>query len=663
MENVKFTDVRINDDFWSGRQKQSLIVGIEACADNLKDSIDNFVNDAKVIGGEDYKKYEMKSNFAADSDVYKLMEGMAYAVSNYKDSKKPEKTAAVKKIMEYLDDWTVKIGAAQYEDGYLNSLYTLKNSYGGGAGGTETGLTSGDRFKVLPWHEFYCAGHLYEAAIAIYNATGDRRMLDIAVKNFDLLYNVFIEKNNAEYNPGEWSEPGHEEIELALIKLAPVLESIPKYGKSYAVKCIEFSQMVMDTSRVIHGDSKGGEIEDGKLKRLPLRELTEAWGHCVRAFYRFTGMTDMNIYKKEMIFNNLETLWKNVETKTYITGGIGNDRYTEGFPASYDLDNEHSYCETCSSISNVFWNKSMNLLYGDSKYYDNIEKQLYNNVISGIGLNGDTFYYQNRLTNAGGVSRPSWYGTPCCPTNLMRLIQKLGEYIYTYDESNLTVNTYIGNNADIRLGGNRLGIEMTSEFPWEGRAALYLKLENSVEFSIKFRKPLWATSENSLKINGNPAEANIGTDGYITIKQIWNDGDKIELEFPMSVKIIDNSDKVVTNKGMAAVTRGPLTYAVEQIDNSEDYNDYCIPDSTVFKTVWTDKFIQDNTYKTASLQLLEAKAQTLEDYYAKNGKTTKLTMIPFYAWANRGLTPMKVYMSNGGKDTRTDNLNEQNSAK
>lgn len=361
MEKVKFTDVRINDDFWSGRQKQSLIVGIEACADNLKDSIDNFVNDAKVIGGEDYKKYEMKSNFAADSDVYKLMEGMAYAVSNYKDSKKPEETAAVKKIMEYLDDWTVKIGAAQYEDGYLNSLYTLKNSYGGGAGGTETGLTSGDRFKVLPWHEFYCAGHLYEAAIAIYNATGDRRMLDIAVKNFDLLYNVFIEKNNAEYNPGEWSEPGHEEIELALIKLAPVLESIPKYGKSYAVKCIEFSQMVMDTSRVIHGDSK-----------------------------------------------------------------------------------------------------------------------------------------------------------------------------------------------------------------------------------------------------------------------------------------------VVTNKGMAAVTRGPLTYAVEQIDNSEDYNDYCIPDSTVFKTVWTDKFIQDNTYKTASLQLLEAKAQTLEDYYAKNGKTTKLTMIPFYAWANRGLTPMKVYMSNGG---------------
>lgn len=652
MQNIKFTDVKITDDFWSGRQKQSLMVGIEACANNLKSSIGNFENDAKVVAGDDYTKYEMQSNFAADSDVYKLIEGMAYAYANYKDSTNAEEKAAVEKISNYFNEWIPKIAAAQFEDGYLNSLFTLHNGYGGGAGGTSTGLTKADRFKILGWHEFYCAGHLYEAAIAVYNATSDTRLLEVSVKNFDLLYDIFITGNHTTYDPGEWTDPGHEEIELALIKLALVLENIEKYGKTYSDKCIEFSQMVMDKSRVVHEDSKGGEINESQLKTLPLNELTEAWGHCVRAFYRYTGMTDMNLYKKEMVYKNLETLWNNVETKTYVTGGIGNDRYTEGFASSYDLDNDHSYCETCSSMSNVFWNKSMNLLYGSSKYYDNIEKQLYNNVISGIGLEGDTFYYQNRLTNAGGVSRPTWYGTPCCPTNLMRFIQKMGEYIYTYDSNTLAVNLYIGNSANVKIGNNTIGINMTSSMPWDGNAAIILNPESNATFTLKLRMPSWAKGTNVLKINGVSEKITVNDDGYIAINREWKKGDKIELELPMSVELVDNSDKVSTNEGLIAVTRGPVTYAIEQIDNEEDYNNYCVNASSTFETVKTNSFIADNTYNTATLQLLKVNTQTLDDYYAGNGRRTTLTMIPFYAWANRGLTPMKVYVSSGQKDTR-----------
>lgn len=635
---VDFKNVKIKDDFWSGRQDQSLEVGIEACANNLKTSIQNFEYAGLVTADgdlSDYEDYTFSSNFAADSDVYKLMEGMAYAIQNYKDSTDPENIAAVQKIRDYFNDWIPKIVSAQSEDGYIDTLFTIKNYLN---------LTPENRFRIKDWHELYCAGHLYEAAIAIYNATGDRRLLDASAKNMELVYDAFYMKDTTHYTVG-YEVDFHEEVELALIKLAAALYDIDDYGKEYAEKCITLSQHFLDYNMKISNNS----VKNPAVNK-PVSELTEAWGHCVRAFYLYTAMTDMCIYKGEALYTNLETLWNNVETKTYITGGIGHDDYTEGFSDSYDLSNDKSYCETCSSISNVFWNKSMFLKNGQSKYYDNIEKQIYNNIISGIGLDGWHFYYQNRLINAGGVSRPTWYGTPCCPTNLMRLIQKLGSYIYTTRDNALSVNLYIGNESKITLNGSEIGVKMNSSMPWEGNTDLTLNMNESKNFTLRLRMPKWATGKNTLLINGETYAATPDKDGYVTVTRDWNNGDTVKLTLPMSVNIVDDSELITTNKGMVAVTRGPITYAVESVDNGDAFENACINSNTTFTTNMVYDFGPSNDYGTQKLQMLIANTQTIDESLAGADGTATLNLIPFYSWANRGLTPMKVYINSGLTD-------------
>ncbi len=635
---VSFENVQIKDDFWTGRQDQSLEVGIEACANNLKTSIQNFEYAGLVAADgdlSDYKNYTFSSNFAADSDVYKLMEGMAYAITNYKDSTDDGHKAAVQKIRDYFEDWIPKIVSAQSADGYIDTLYTLKNYLN---------LTPDGRFKKKAWHELYCAGHLYEAAIAIYNATGDRRLLDVSVKNMELLYEAFYLKDTTHYTVG-YDVDFHEEVELALIKLAATLYNMEDYGKDYAEKCITLSQFYLDRNMKIANNAV-----KNSPRYKPVSELTEAWGHCVRAFYLYTAMTDMCIYSGDALYSNLETLWENVETKTYITGGMGHDDYTEGFADSYDLANNKSYCETCSSISNVFWNKSMHLKDGQTKYYDNIEKQLYNNILSGIGFDGWHFYYQNRLINEGGVSRPTWYGTPCCPTNLMRLIQKLGSYIYTTKDNAVSVNLYIGNDATVNLNGTEIGMKMTSTMPWEGNAELALSLDEAKNFTLRLRMPKWATGRNTLLINGETYAVTPDSDGYVSVTRDWSNGDTVKLTMPMSAKIVDDSELITTNKGTVAVTRGPITYAVEAIDNGDAFNNACINKNTTFTTNMVYDFGTANDYGTQKLQMLIASTQTVSESLAGADGTATLNMIPFYAWANRGLTPMKVYVQDGLTD-------------
>lgn len=636
---VSFENVQIKDDFWTGRQDQSLEVGIEACANNLKTSIQNFEYAGLVTADgdlSDYENYTFSSNFAADSDVYKLMEGLAYAIQNYKDSTDEGHKAAVQKIRDYFEDWIPKIISAQSADGYIDTLFTIKSQY--------SNTTPSDRFKHKEWHELYCAGHLYEAAIAIYNATGDCRLLDASVKNMELLYKAFYLKDTTNYTVG-YDVDFHEEVELALIKLAATLYNMEDYGKDYAEKCITLSQFYLDRNMKIANNAVKNTAQ-----YKPVSELTEAWGHCVRAFYLYTAMTDMCIYSGDALYSNLETLWENVETKTYITGGMGHDDYTEGFADSYDLSNDKSYCETCSSISNVFWNKSMHLKDGQSKYYDNIEKQLYNNILSGIGLDGWHFYYQNRLINAGGVSRPTWYGTPCCPTNLMRLIQKLGSYIYTTKDNALSVNLYIGNDATVNLNGTKIGVKMTSTMPWEGNANLTLSLDETKNFTLRLRMPKWATGRNTLLINGETYAVTPDSDGYVSVTRDWSNGDTVKFTMPMSAKIVDDSELITTNKGTVAVTRGPITYAVEAVDNGDAFNNACINDNTTFTTNMVNDFVAANDYGTQNLQMLVASTQTVEESLTGKAGTATLNMIPFYAWANRGLTPMKVYVSDGLTD-------------
>ena len=269
----------------------------------------------------------------------------------------------------------------------------------------------------------------------------------------------------------------------------------------------------------------------------------------------------------------------------------------------------------------------MHLKDGQTKYYDNIEKQLYNNILSGIGFDGWHFYYQNRLINVGDVSRPTWYGTPCCPTNLMRLIQKLGSYIYTTKDNAVSVNLYIGNDATVNLNGTKIGMKMTSTMPWEGNAELALSLDEAKNFTLRLRMPKWATGRNTLLINGETYAVTPDSDGYVSVTRDWSNGDTVKLTMPMSAKIVDDSELITTNKGTVAVTRGPITYAVEAIDNGDAFNNACINKNTTFTTNMVYDFGTANDYGTATLN-----------------------MIPFYAWANRGLTPMKVYVPDGLTD-------------
>lgn len=663
IETVDFSNIEIADSFWGGRQDQTLLVSFEHAAKKFEEvgAIRNFKTASKVYKdaiaevGEnatesqvldkvielytDTGKYPAYGgNFASDSDVYKVMEGMAYAIENYKDSTDPTIQAGVTKIEGYLDEWTKLIVDAQGRDGYLNTIFTIYHQpFTWAPNTTPTG-----RFQNRGMHELYCLGHLYEAAVAIYNATGKTELLAASMKSFDMLYSVFINKNHETYT-ATFTAPGHEEIELALVKLAATVYDMPEYGPDYAKKCIILAQHYLDTNAKPNGSDLNGK----NPANLPVSEITEAWGHCVRAFYLYTGMAELSIAKGEYLYSNLETLWENVETKTYVTGGIGHRSYIEGLPESYELPNDEdlAYCETCASISNVFWNKSMFKIFGESKYFDNIEKQLYNNVLSGVGLDGISFNYTNNLETLEGYLRESWKGTPCCPTNLVRLINKLSEYIYATDKENNTayVNLYIGSEGSFNLGDTEIGVNMTSSMPWEGEANLTLTLRQAKEFTLKLRLPAWADGANSITINGEDYSATAGEDGYVAITRTWESGDVIAINFPMSVKFVRNGDVIPANKGLVAITRGPITYCVEQQDSATKLDLICVNEESTFSTELVNNFVNDNTYHTAELQVLNVTSKNT------SGKAISFRMIPYYAWSNRGKDAMKVYLKDGSE--------------
>ncbi len=670
IDTVDFSNIEIADAFWSGRQDQTLLVSFEHAANEFENvgAIKNFKTASKLYQdclnelGENATEAELlalmktknqdlstypqyNGNFASDSDVYKVIEGMAYALENYSDSTDPEIQAGVAKIEALLEDWIPAIVSAQGRDGYLNTVFTIyyRNDW---ADTTPTG-----RFQNRGMHELYCLGHLFEAAVAMYNATGDTRLLNVSMKAFDMLYSVFYQKNHETYS-ATFTSPGHEEIELALVKLAATVYDIEAYGPEYAEKCIELTQYYLDNQY-----KQNSNPLKSNSPYLAISELTEAWGHCVRAFYLYTGMAELSIAKGELLYTNLETLWENVETKTYVTGGIGHRTYTEGLPESYELPNDEdlAYCETCASISNVFWNKSMFKIFGESKYFDNIEKQLYNNVLSGVGLDGISFNYTNNLETVNGYLREHWKGTPCCPTNLVRLINKLSEYIYATDDANNTayVNLYIGSNGSFKLGDTTIGVNMTSSMPWEGEAGLTLSLREAKEFTLKFRLPAWAKGANAITVNGESYTATAGADGYVAITRTWNNGDVIGINFPMSVEFVRNGDVIPQNKGLVAITRGPITYCAEQKDSSTDLDLICVNEDSTFTTQFVTNFISDNTYRTAKLQVLNVTAHNIIDYQKGSNKTINFKMIPYLAWSNRGADGMKVYLRDGSVDYDT----------
>ena len=583
IEQIDFSHVKINDNFWSPRLSKHVSATLPVCIDQIENQtgrIRNFENAAKGEG-------EHSGIFFDDSDVYKALEGMAYSLINNPDPELEKKA----------DEWIDKFAAAQQPDGYINTFYTL------------TGLDK--RWTNMDKHEMYCAGHMIEAGVAYYQATGKRKLLDVCIRMTDHMMSQF--------GPGKrhWV-PGHEEIELALVKL---------YQTTQEQKYLDFAYWLLEE----RGHGHGTMGDEGKWDPVyyqdivPVRQLTDISGHAVRCMYLYCGMADVAALKNDTGYiAAMDRLWDDVVHRNmYITGGIGSSRDNEGFTEDYDLPNLDAYCETCASVGMVLWNQRMNQLTGDSKYIDVLERSLYNGALAGISLGGDRFFYVNPLESKGDHHRQEWYGCACCPSQLSRFLPSIGNYIYASSDDALWVNLYIGNTGQIRIGETDILLTQETDYPWDGSVKLTISTSQPLEKEIRLRIPNWCKTYD-LSINGK--RINVSEEkGYAVIKD-WKSQDVIALDMDMPVEIVAADPHVKENFGKRAIQRGPLVYCMEEIDNPEYFDQIQLSPSTTFQTAFASDIL--NGIKTIKT----------------NGRAQSATFIPYYAWDNRKAGKMRVWI-------------------
>ncbi|MDR1341074.1 MAG: glycoside hydrolase family 127 protein [Prevotellaceae bacterium] len=576
---VDFSHVKITDSFWAPRLKSHASTTLAVCIDQIENQtgrIRNFENAAKGEG-------KHSGIFFDDSDVYKALEGIAYTLQNHPDAELEKKA----------DEWIDRFAAAQQPDGYINTFYTL------------TGLDK--RWTNMDMHEMYCAGHMFEGAVAYFQATGKRKMLDVSIKMAEHIMSVF--------GPGKrhWVT-GHEEIELALVKL---------YDATGEEKYLDFANWLIEERGHAHGQ-KGwnrGYHQDDK----PVREMTDIAGHAVRAMYLYCGMADVAALKKDTGYiSAMRRLWDDVVFRNmYITGGIGSSRHNEGFTEDYDLPNSEAYCETCASVGMVFWNWRMNQFTGEAKYIDVLERSMYNGALAGISLKGDLFFYVNPLASGGRHHRQAWYGCACCPSQISRFIPSTGNYIYGVSSDAVWVNLYIGNTAEFKLGKKNVKLRQETGYPWDG--AVTLTVESAFSSDIRMRIPDWCKSY-TLALNGETLASPPVEKGYAVLKRKWKAGDRITLALDMPVEVVSADPHVRENIGKRAIQRGPLVYCVEEADNKEGFEQIALLPDTKYQAAFQDSLLNGITGVTAT-----------------NGDRT-FTLIPYYAWDNREAGKMKVWI-------------------
>ncbi len=616
VKEVAFTQVHIDDSFWAPRietnRKVSIPSAFNECEKNGR--FDNFA----IAGG--LKKGEHRGDFSFDdTDPYKIIEGASYSLAVEYD----------KQLDNYLDSVINLIAAAQEPDGYLTTCVTNKCTRLSGWWGTH-------RWEKINSHELYNSGHLYEAAVAHYLATGKRSLLDVAIKNADLVCKTFG------YGEGQIQYPsGHPIIEMALAKLYKVTGD-----KKYLDEAKYF---VEETGRLSNGRKPSPYSQDHQ----PILEQDEIVGHAVRAGYLYSGVADVaSLTNDSAYFNALTRIWDNMASKKlYITGGIGSRAQGEGFGPNYELNNHTAYCETCASIANVYWNYRMFLATGDAKYADVYERALYNGVPSGVSLSGDKFFYDNPLESMGQHERQPWFGCACCPGNVTRFMASVPQYMYATQGDDVLVNLYIQSTADIKTAGNSVKLRQTTDFPWNGAVSMDVDPEKEGEFALRLRIPGWAqdapvptdlysyvekpSAKYELKVNGEKVNAMTG-DGYATVKRVWKKGDKVELTLPMDVKRVKANDNVDDDKGKLAIQRGPLMYCFEGQDQKDSLVlDKYIPTDVKFAEKFEPQLL--NGVMTLSVTGKKLLADNkLED--------VTLTAIPYCTWNNRGADQMAVWM-------------------
>lgn len=606
IQEVPFTQVHIQDQFWSPRIETNRTVSIPSafreCEKNGR--FDNFAIAAGL------KKGEHRGDFPFDdTDPYKIIEGASYSLAVKYDPQ----------LDHYLDSVISIIAAAQEPDGYLTTCVTNRCT-------RLSGWWGSSRWEKINSHELYNSGHLYEAAVAHYRATGKRTLLDVAIKNADLVCQVFGPGENQKHVPS-----GHPIIEMALCKLYKVT------GEQRYLDMARY--FVEETGRGTNGHKLSEYSQDHK----PILQQDEMAGHAVRAGYLYSGVADVaSLTGDTAYFHALTRLWDNLAgRKLYITGGMGSRAQGEGFGPDYELPNHTAYCETCAAISNVYWNYRMFLATGEAKYMDVLERALYNGVISGVSLSGDKFFYDNPLESQGEHDRQRWFGCACCPGNITRFMASVSGYTYATQASDIYVNLYIQGSADLQTESGRVALTQTTDYPWNGTVTIKVDPEQESTFALRLRIPGWlqqhpvasdlytytdAPASYTLKVNGTRVKATV-SDGYATISRQWKAGDIVELDLPMNVRRIKAHDKVTADRGMLALERGPVVYCLEGQDQ---------PGGTVF-----DKYIPDGTDIQAAFA-----PELLGGITVLSGTVgdTPFKAIPYSTWNNRGTDQMTVWI-------------------
>jgi len=619
IEPVNFADVNITDEFWKPKIDKVATKTLSACIYQTEVATPRIRNFEKVAR----KKGEKHEGiFYDDSDVFKALEAMAYSLKTHPSAEMEKKC----------DEWIDKIAAAQQPDGYLNTWYTLK------------GLQ--DRYTDMSMHEDYNAGHMIEAGVAYFNATGKRKLLDVCIK--------WADQFDALFGPGkrDWVT-GHQELELALVKLYKVTKN-EKYLKLADWLLSERGKKL----------AKGYTWTDWKDTAyaqdvLPVKQQTQITGHAVRAMYMYTGAADVAAQTGDVDYMKaMRNVWEDVVYRNmYITGGIGSAGSNEGFSNDYDLPNEQAYCETCASVGMVFWNQRMNALTGNAEYIDVLERSLYNGALDGLSLSGDRFFYGNPLASRGQHQRREWFGTACCPANIARLVASLGNYIYAKSEDAIYVNLFVGSNTTIPLKSGNVNVKMETNYPWEGKVKLMIDPVKKGKFSILIRVPGWDREQAIpgdlyrgiyppddriliVKLNGTRIPANINKDGYVSISNEWKKGDILETEFPMEPLRITSKEELKQDKGRIAIQRGPIVYCIEGADNNGKAWNVIIPENTKFETI--DYKVLDENVKALTAEVPVVTVG--EDGLSLKTEKKKIIAIPYYTWANRGKNEMQVWL-------------------
>ena len=595
-QHVDFASVHIDDAFWSPRLERVARVTIPVCIDQTEvqtGRIRNFENAAKGEGRH-------SGIFFDDSDVYKALEAIAYSLINYPDSAMEAKA----------DDWIAKIAAAQQPDGYINTFYTL------------TGLEK--RWTDMDKHEMYCAGHLIEAGIAYKKATGKTILLETGRRMADHIMSLFNEQ-------GRHWVPGHEEIELAMVKL---------YEETKERKYLDYAYWLLSQRGHGYGYTENG-IKDSLNQwnapyyqdAVPVRDLRSISGHAVRSMYLYCGMSDVAARIADTGYEEaLDSLWVDVTQRNmYVTGGIGVAYCTEGFANDYELPNREAYCETCASVGMALWNSRMAERTGESRYYDILERTLYNAMLAGINLEGNRFFYVNPLASDGDHHRQAWFGCACCPSNICRFLASLGNYIYAANDTALYINLYIGNQASFPIGKENISVSMTTEYPWEGNTNIVF--QSKMHKSLMLRIPDWC-KQYRITINGTPAEVPI-VKGYACIKRCWQKGDSVNIEMDMPIEVVAADPRVKADIGRRAIQRGPIVYCAEQIDNATDIDSLTLSENSRFTTInlrWGD-----SCNGSSRIMVIDGTIDIMRPYFRH------FCLIPYYAWDNRESSKMAVW--------------------